>query len=374
MNKIIFMLAMILSSLSVKAKSTDWSKVGLYHTNKCNVYTFELSGVSDTNCMSYRFVEITTASSQVLLRKQNGSRNFSLTFPSKGKYYATVLIMNKCNGDDTLFVDTINVTCMPCDWSKTSIWHDNKCDVYKFMLKGVTDTCYKSRTIIYNKKTGSSDTTYAKNFTKVLDTGHYMIYVSILNTCQKCDTSFVKSIKVECTPSPLKKCDWSKIGFYHTNKCGKVTFELGSKDTCISYVTTRYNHKTGKLDTLSKDRVFSKYMDTGLYSFKTFFYNKCGKCDTFIYKPMVMIGCDSTSASVNPVKKDTDFTVAPNPGYDFIEIRYEGPEMPLFIYDPSGRIVHRGSTSDISIDVQSLSEGIYTITIGRTQKKIYIRR
>ena len=60
----------------------------------------------------------------------------------------------------------------------------------------------------------------------------------------------------------------------------------------------RYNNKTKKLDTIAHDRVFTRTMDTGSYTFKTSFHNKCGKCDTFIYKINVYIGCDSSTASL----------------------------------------------------------------------------
>ena len=91
------------------------------------------------------------------------------------------------------------------------------------------------------------------------------------------------------------KCNWSKAGFYYSNRCGTVVFEMGSYiDTCVKYTTWRYNHKTGKLDTIAHDRVFTRTMDTGLYTFKTLFYNKCLKCDTMIYKERVRIDCNTS--------------------------------------------------------------------------------
>lgn len=367
---------MILAVNSAFARKTDWSKVGLYSSNKCNDYTFELKGI-DTNCMSYRYVEITNAESQVFLRKQNGSRVYKVTLPAKGKYYATVLIMNKCNGDDTLWVDTINVTCIPapkCNWTGIYLGYGLSCNVYKFEVTGTSDTCWKTTSFIYSYKTEKiTDTFYTRTFTKVFsDTGKYKVYTKVLNKCTGCDTTIYNGTWVTCKPTS-EKCDWSKAGFTHINKCGTVTFEMGSYiDGCTKYRTIRYAHKTGISDTIGGSRIFTKTMDTGLYSFKTFFINKCTGCDTFIYKPNIYIGCEPASAVSTATK--VDFQIVPNPGYDYIEIRYEGQELPVSIHDPAGRVVYKGSTADMEIDVQNFSEGVYTILVGRTQKKIWISR
>ena len=101
------------------------------------------------------------------------------------------------------------------------------------------------------------------------------------------------------TLTSYAQCNWSKIGIYYKNTCGTVVFEMGSKDTCITkYTTWRYNHRTKKLDTIAHDRVFTRTMDTGTYTFKTTFHNKCCNKDTFIYKERVYIGCDSNTTSV----------------------------------------------------------------------------
>ena len=92
------------------------------------------------------------------------------------------------------------------------------------------------------------------------------------------------------------QCDWSKAGIFYTNKCGVVKFEMGSFiDSCISYTTIRYNHKTGIKDTIAHDRVFTRTMDTGLYTFRTSFHCSCMNCDTVIYKERVHIGCETSS-------------------------------------------------------------------------------
>ena len=231
-----------------------------------------------------------------------------------------------------LMISTITAQAK-CDWSKVYLAYGNTCNVYKFEVAGTVDTCYLTRTIITNKKTLHKDTFYSRGFSYTFsDTGKYNVFVKVYNKCLLCDTGFEKLISVTCKPT-VKKCDWSKIGFYYSNKCGTVVFEMGSKDTCISYTTWRYNNKTKKLDTIAHDRVFTRTMDTGSYTFKTSFHNKCGGCDTFIYKVNVYIGCDSMTSSVNDIVKPKPILKGV---YDMLGRRVytiRKNEIMIFIYD-----------------------------------------
>jgi hypothetical protein len=184
-----------------------------------------------------------------------------------------------------------------CDWSKVYLTYGNSCNVYKFEVAGTVDTCYQVKTIITNRKTLKKDTFYTRSFSITFaDTGNYNIFVKVYNKCLNCDITFEKLLYVTCKPTTPKECDWSKIGLYTSNKCGTVVFELGSKDTCISKYSLWANRKsTGKFDTLAHDRVFTRTLDTGWYTFKASFYNKCCNKDTFIYKE-VYVGCDATTS------------------------------------------------------------------------------
>jgi hypothetical protein len=230
-----------------------------------------------------------------------------------------------------------------CDWSKVSLGKSNKCNVYTFEVTGTADTCYKHEILVIKK--GSTTPLYKgtqRVFTLTFnDTGYYYVKTIVRNACCGGDTLFYDMFHVSCKPTTTK-CDWSKIGFYYSNKCGVVTFEMGSRDTCITYTTWRYNHKTNKLDTIAHDRVFTRTMDTGLYTFKTSFHNKCGGCDTFIYKERVHITCDSTTSSL---------------------ISFVKPEPKLIgVYDIMGRPV---------IDLRKNEMLIYIYSDG-TNKKIII--
>jgi hypothetical protein len=143
-------------------------------------------------------------------------------------------------------------------------------------------------------------------------------------------------VHVTCIPEK-PKCDWSKIGLgYSINSdiwCGTVTFELGSKDTCITkYVLGAYSHKTHKFDTLSYNRVSRHILDTGWYTFKASFYNKCGNCDTIIVKE-IYVGCDEIRLGINKIIKSE-------------------PNL-IRMYDMLGRPVYNARENEITIYLYS---------------------
>jgi hypothetical protein len=244
---------------------------------------------------------------------------------------------------------------------------------------GSIDTCISYTTYIYNYKTGKiTDTFRTRNFTKVFtDTGKYKLYVAAKNKCGGCDTSFYRYLTVTCNPTTMKKCDWSKIGLGYSNRCGTVTFELGSKDTCITgYSLWAYNHATHKLDTLAHDRIFRRTLDTGWYTFKASFHNKCGNCDTFIYKE-IYIGCDSIIMGLKVTSKDV-IKAYPNPADDnvLICLTYptKQPAVTYFIYNGSGQIISAGLISNcIQLNTSGWRNGVYTFKVGRMTQRIVIQ-
>jgi hypothetical protein len=379
MKKTLLGLLLILSAFSAKAKC-DWSKVSLSYGNSCNVYKFEITGTVDT-CYQTR----TIVTNRKTLKKDTFyTRTFGITFADTGKYNVFVKVYNKCLNCDTAFEKLVYVTCKPttkpkCNWSKLGFGYGNSCNIYKFEL-GSIDTCLSYKTYIYSYKTARViDTLYGRTFTKVFaDTGKYKVYVMAYNKCGGCDTAFYKLLTVTCKPTTTPKgCDWSKIGLYTSNKCRTVVFELGSKDTCITkYSLWAYSHNTHKFDTLAHDRVFTRTLDTGWYTFKASFYNKCCNKDTFIYKE-VHIGCDSMTTGISFLTRNL-IRISPNPSNDFVMIcltnNSKQPRQMYTIYDGNGRIVNDGIiVSCITLNTSSWRDGIYTVKIGSLVSRIVIR-
>ena len=367
---------MLLVSLASANAKCDWSKVSLGKSNKCNAYTFEVAGTADTcykhDVKIYKKGATTTTYAGT-------KRVFTYTFNDTGYYYVRVAIKNACCGGDTVMYNLIHVECKPakCDWSKLGFGYSNSCNVYKFEL-GSIDTCISYTTYIYNYKTGRwIDTFRTRNFTKTFtDTGKYKVYSLAKNKCGGCDTSFYRYLTVSCNQATSKKCDWSKMGLGYSNRCGTVTFELGSKDTCITrYTLWAYNWSTHKMDTIGNDRIVRSTLDTGWYTFKASFYNKCGNCDTFIYRE-IYIGCDSSRAGLKTLSRDV-IRVAPNPADDrvLVCLTYptKQPLAPYFIYNGSGQIVKDGFISScVQLNTSSWRDGVYTFRSRNLTQRIVI--
>jgi len=375
------MLLMLLVSLASVNAKCDWSKVSLGKSNTCNAYKFEVTGTVDT-CYKHDIKIYKKGATTTTYAGTN--RVFSYTFNDTGYYYVRVSVKNACCGGDTLMYVLIHVECKPttkpkCDWSKVSLGKSNTCNAYKFEVTGTVDTCNKHSILIVKK--GSTTPLYTGdnrvfNYT-FSDTGYYFVKVSIKNKCCGGDTLFYDYIHVTCKPTTKPKCDWSKIGLGYSNKCGTVTFELGSKDTCITgYSLWAYNHATHKLDTLAHDRIFRRTLDTGWYTFKASFHNKCGNCDTFIYKE-IHIGCDSTMVGLKTISRDI-IKVTPNPADDRVLVCLTSPTkqplVPYFIYNGSGQIVKDGLISScVQINTSSWKSGIYTFRMGGLTHRIVVQ-
>lgn len=266
-----------------------------------------------------------------------------------------------------------------CNWRGVYLGYGNSCNVYKFEVTGTIDTCFKTTSFIYNYKTGKIiDTFYTRTFTKVFsDTGNYKVYTKVLNKCHKCDTSFYQVLNVTCKPTQhTSKCDWSKIGLFFSNKCGRVVFELGSNDTCISkYTLWAYREKTKTLDTLAHDRVFTRSLDTGWYTFKASFYNKCCNSDTFIYKK-VYIGCESVGTeNFEDLVSKNSIKIFPNPFSKGFTFNFNGPESEYIIYMTSGQVVEMGIINNEKyINTEYWKNGVYVIKVGNEEQIILLRR
>ncbi len=100
------------------------------------------------------------------------------------------------------------------------------------------------------------------------------------------------------------QCDYSKVTFNYTNNCGKVSFNLGEADTCLSYYLDLSNLGNGNLLTFDTN-IVNTVIDTGLYTVQLLVSCKCFKDNgKQIYK-LIYFGCDSGTVSVTNIFKTT---------------------------------------------------------------------
>lgn len=255
-----------------------------------------------------------------------------------------------------------------CNWSRVYLAYGNTYNSYKFEVAGTVDTCLKTTTIITNKKTLKKDTFYTRAFSKVFtDTGRYNVFVKVYNKCLKCDTAFEKPLYVTCVP-----CDWSKAGFYFTNKCRTYTFEMGSYiNSCVKYTTQRYNLKTKRIDTIY-GRVFTTtFGDTGTYKFYVKMVDTCKKCDTTFYK-IIKVDCLGTLG--NSKYNLEQLIITPNPVKMGFEVNVGG-RTEYDIYDVSGKIIQSGLVDESKyVSTELLKNGIYYFKTNRGIQSFIVQK
>ncbi|MEZ4842911.1 MAG: T9SS type A sorting domain-containing protein [Bacteroidia bacterium] len=283
-------------SLLSDAQCTGTFNSHLAFSDSCNKYQFEVTHTVDT-CNKHDIKVFKNGSTTPYYTTT--SRNFKVTFADTGTYIVRVSIKNTCTKCDTLFYNTIHVTCgsssssTSCNWSKAKIQYSAKCKNYTFEM-GSIDTCLQYTTAVIKAGTSTWDTVSHNrvfNYT-FASTGLYYIKTTFYNKCHQCDTFIAQPINVTCDTT--KTCNWSKAKIQYSAKCKNYTFEMGSIDTCLQYTTTVIKAGTSTWDTISHSRVFNyTFASTGLYYIKTKFYNKCHQCDTAIVQSL-NVTCDTT--------------------------------------------------------------------------------
>ncbi len=81
----------------------------------------------------------------------------------------------------------------------------------------------------------------------------------------------------------------------------------------------------------------------------------------------------SATTAINEVSGDTDVSISPNPGSNYIEISCPVAITEYSVYDVSGNVLMKNVYNNSTIDISSLSKGIYFINI-KTIDKSYIRK
>ena len=333
---------MLLVSLASANAKCDWSKVNLGKSNKCNVYTFEVSGTVDT-CYKHEILIFKKGSTTPIYKGTN--RVFTYTFNDTGYYYVRAAIKNTCCGGDTVIYNLTHVECKPttskCDWSSLQLQQLNERNYYQWSLSGkvLDDTCVDYMFLLYNVQTNKVDT--LQSFGGICEyqinkKGKYKMYVKVWNNCLKCDTSMVKELTLIYFP----KCNFTyNLKSTKNNGClDSMIGEMGmgpvlKGDTCWQWYSYIWNgpmlDSLSDLDwdsTLMTDEQLTMYYDfndsdvvwfkgpengarlikykfphNGHYLVATQWYNRCLNQDTFFFT-RITIKCGPTSG-VNTIIK-----------------------------------------------------------------------
>ncbi|MEY4041848.1 MAG: T9SS C-terminal target domain-containing protein [Bacteroidetes bacterium] len=171
-----------------------------------------------------------------------------------------------------------------CDYSKVSLSSTNSCNVYKFTVNGVTDTCNHLDIKIFKSggTTAIGPFTTAVFYQTFADTGSYYVRVSIKNKCCGSDTLFYNLIRVTCKPT-TSKCNWKSRNMYFSvwDSCAGVKNKvsvngyIGPFNGCYKYYWTVNGVS------VSTARMMSYGITTnGTYNVCMKVVDTCNQCDT----------------------------------------------------------------------------------------------
>ncbi|MFY9281125.1 MAG: T9SS type A sorting domain-containing protein, partial [Bacteroidia bacterium] len=178
----------------------DWSKSGIYYSQNCNKFTFEM-GSFDT---CFKYITMVIGNGHVDTISDN--RVFTYTFSDTGTYYIRTTFRNKCTNCDTIIYKQIRVSCLlstGCNWSKVGINYSQNCNKFTFEM-GSFDTCFKYITMVIGNghvDTISDNRVFTHTFS---DTGTYYIRTTFRNKCTNCDTVMYKEIRITCLTAGIQ--------------------------------------------------------------------------------------------------------------------------------------------------------------------------
>lgn len=222
-----------------------------------------------------------------------------------GTYNICLTITSKDGACKKTICKKITIQKGSCDLSKAKWNYSLKCQTMTVEHSNLNlnnpDSCWSYRYLIkQNGQVLYQASSYDKNYFsyQFRSNGNYVVCISFVNNCTGCDTTICKEVAVKCETKP---CDWSRlqIGYNHGQgaDCNQYTFELGSYDSCLRYITYLYPLNGGKLDTLSDNRVFKHtFKDTGSYYMIYSIKNICNNCDTTIYQK-IHVECGSSNTN-----------------------------------------------------------------------------
>ena len=258
--------------------------------------------------------------------------------------------------------------------------YTNSCNVYKFTLNGVSDTCNHLDIKIF--KSGGTTTlgpyTTAVFYQTFSDTGSYYVRVSIKNKCCGSDTLFYNLVKVTCKPTATK-CNWKSRNMYFSvwDSCAGVKNKvsvngyIGPFNGCYKYYWTVNG------TAVSTARMMSyPITSNGTYNVCMKVVDTCNQCDTTFCSSRV-ITCASAGITVGHF--EAGVSVYPNPSTGEFTIEIATKNVSYEVFNSCGVVVKSGIlTSPITkLQVAELPRGIYSISFtsdsNRTSRRIILQ-
>jgi PKD repeat protein len=207
-------------------KNCKWDKTAIKvgYSNKCNVYTFEMTLLNDS-CIKYQLSIYDKKAGKTYTLP--AGRTGTYTFSDTGKFVIIAKYSNKCTGCDTQTNSTFNVTCKPTPCAaKASFTVDSVASNGKMYVKN-TSTGAKSYVWNFGDSTSASkDKTPVHQFSA---SGAYTVCLTAYDSTGTCSTTYCYTVKVIKTRSNKSNIDGSIGNSYPNPADAGFYVNLGSE-------------------------------------------------------------------------------------------------------------------------------------------------
>ncbi|MCC7299410.1 MAG: PKD domain-containing protein, partial [Bacteroidia bacterium] len=233
----------------------------------------------------------------------DGKLYHSWNVEKNGTYVICLKMIDTCTGCDTTICKEVVVNCNPCDMSKASFTYKidcNKVTVEGYNMGGcnIYGFAWGDNSASYNRV---ADHRYTKN-------GTYTLCYKVYDTCNKCDTTICKTIKIDCQPCKatasftLDSTSTSGKAYVTNTSTGAYHYAWDFGDSTFAYSKNPGNHA---------------YASSGTYTICLTVWDSAKTCSTKFCKTIKIV--KSRTASVSSVS-NTNINVYPNPAGDYFNI------------------------------------------------------
>ena len=340
-------------------KNCKWEKTAIKvgYSNKCNVYSFEMTLFADS-CIKYQLSVYDMKTGK--LYPLPAGRTGTYTFSDTGKFAIIAKYSNICTGCDTQTYSMFNVTCKPtttakCNWASlgVNLSYGNKCNVYTFEGKNLSTTskCYAYSILVGNS---GASTTYSSRVAShtFTATGTYTVCIKYYDSCKACDTMICTTVKVDCLP-----CG-AKAGFTVDSVASNGKMYIKNTSTGAKSYVWNFGDSTSA----SKDKTpLHQFSASGTYNVCLTAYDSTGTCSTtYCYTVKVLKTRSNKSNSTGSVGNIS----YPNPADAGFYINLGTEKSNYVVYNSAGQIIAQGDNSGITyVDSKNWANGVYQISI-----------
>jgi len=275
------------SSCNWKSKNATFGIVDScsFSKSKPNFLSYIYFQNTSTPCLKYTWkVNGTTV--------QNGTKTYISYFPSQnGTYNVTVNVRDTCSNCDTTYTSSVYISCASkCNWSNKNAtfyivdscsYSPSKPNFLNYLyFQNNTSKCLKYTWKVNGTTIYIGSNPYKSYFPT--QNGTYNVTVNVRDTCLNCDTTYSKSITINCASA----CNWKarNLSLYAkdscniNNKTANITSIISiSSNSCVKYLW--------KVNGVVKSNSYYFYYPiytNGQYTVCLTLTDTCLKCDTSI--------------------------------------------------------------------------------------------